>query len=80
MAKNTGSGHRSGIVKNRKQTYNPKTGQYVKRDTTTGKIVSCKDTPYKNVRKDDNAKAKHESSKSKESPKKTTKKTTSAKA
>ncbi len=60
MAKNTGTGGRTGVIKDRKQTYNPKTGQFVKRDTTTGRILSSKDTPFKNVRKDDNAKAKHD--------------------
>jgi hypothetical protein len=50
MGKNTGTGARIGIVKNRTQSYNPKTGLYVKRDDTTGKILSCKKTPYKAIR------------------------------
>ena len=50
MGKNTGDGHRQGQMKDRKQFYNPKTGQYVKMNTETGKIMSCKDTPYKGVR------------------------------
>lgn len=54
MARNTGNGTRVGIITNRTQTYNPKTKQYVKRDTTTGQIISCKDTPYKAVRREDN--------------------------
>ena len=49
MGKNTGSGFRDGAVKDRSQSYNPKTNQYVKRDSNTGRIMSCKDTPYKGV-------------------------------
>lgn len=56
MAKNTGNGHRQGVVSNRTQTYNAKTGQYVKRDAETGKFVGCKETPYKNIRKEEGAK------------------------
>lgn len=56
MGKNTGSEKRVGAIKNRVQTFNSKTGQYVKRDTTTGRFVSSKSTPYKGVRKDTNAK------------------------
>jgi hypothetical protein len=52
MAKNTGEGHRSGVVTNRTQTYNPKTEKFVKRDVTTGKFLSCKDKPFKNIRKE----------------------------
>ena len=44
MAKNTGKGYRSGTIANRCQTYNGKTGKYVKSDTKTGKILSCKNT------------------------------------
>jgi hypothetical protein len=50
MGKNTGDGHRNGQMKDRKQFYNPKTGQYYKINTETGKIMSAKDTPYKGVR------------------------------
>lgn len=57
MGKNNGSGSRSGAVKNRVQTFNPKTNQYVKKDTTTGKILSTKSgTPFKGVAKDTRAK------------------------
>lgn len=49
MGKNTGKGYRKGLVKNRDQVYNPKTGLYVKRDKKSGKILSCKKTPYKNI-------------------------------
>ena len=55
MGKNTGSGTRLGAVKNRSQTFNDKTGQYIKRGAD-GKFMSSKDTPYKGVRKEDAAK------------------------
>lgn len=58
MAKNTGKKTRTGAVKNRSQTYNPKTKKFVKRDTKTGRIISCSDKPYKGVRKDSKAKSK----------------------
>ena len=56
MAKNTGTGGRTGIIANRTQTYNPKTGLYVKKDET-GKFIKTKETPFKNVRRDATAKA-----------------------
>jgi hypothetical protein len=49
MAINTNNGCRIGIIKDRKQVYNPKTKQYVKLNTKTGKIMSCSDTPYKSI-------------------------------
>ena len=52
MAKNTGNGHRKGIVSERTQVYNEKTKKYIKRDTATGRFLSSKDTPYKNIRKE----------------------------
>ena len=56
MAKNppTGDGHRHGMVKERSQTSNPKTEQYVKRDTHTGRFMDVKQdgTPFKGVRKE----------------------------
>lgn len=56
MAKNgkTGDGHRNGQVKDRSQTYNPKTGNWVKRDTDTGKFMDGKsdDKPFKGIRKE----------------------------
>ncbi|WP_395065029.1 hypothetical protein [Flavobacterium sp.] len=56
MAKNgtPGDGHRNGAVKGRSQTYNPKTEQYVKRDTNTGRFMDVKQdgTPFKGVRKE----------------------------
>ena len=57
MGRNTGNGKRIGNVKERTQTYNPKTNQFVKRDTATGRIIGTKSTPFKSVRKDARAKA-----------------------
>jgi len=55
MAKNTGNGHRNGAVKDRSQTYNPKTEQWVKRDDS-GKFIDVKKdgTPFKGVTKEKN--------------------------
>ena len=50
MAGNTNQGHRKGAVKDRSQTYNPKTEQFIKRDTTTGKFISASDNKYKGVK------------------------------
>lgn len=50
MGKNTGEGFRQGQQKDRKQVFNNKTGQYIKIDTSTGKFMSSKDTPYKGIR------------------------------
>ena len=52
MARNTSKG-RAGAVKKRTQSINPKTGLYVKRDTSTGKFVGAKKDgkPYKGVTK-----------------------------
>ena len=57
MAKNspTGDNRRIGAVKNRSQTYNPKTDSWVKRDTSTGRFMDNKtssNTPFKGVRKE----------------------------
>jgi len=56
MAKNgkPGDGHRIGAVKERSQTFNPVTEQYVKRDTNTGRFMDVKQdgTPFKGVRKE----------------------------
>ncbi len=55
MAKNppSGDGHRIGAVKNRTQTYNPTTEQWVKRDSDTGKFLDAKQDgkPFKGVTK-----------------------------
>ena len=55
MGKNTGEGYRQAPTKNRTQAYNPKTGQYMKRDEA-GHFMACKDTPFKNVRREESAK------------------------
>lgn len=49
-----GDGHRNGAVKGRTQTHNPKTDQWVKRDTETGKFMDVKKdgTPFKGVIKE----------------------------
>jgi hypothetical protein len=56
MAKNgkVGDGHRVGAVKDRSQTYNPKTEQWVKRDADTGRFMDVKQdgTPFKGVTKE----------------------------
>lgn len=53
MAKNTGDGRRKGAVKGRSQTKAPN-GNYVKRDTKTGKFTEQKTSggPFKGVRKE----------------------------
>lgn len=50
MGKNTGEGQRIGAVIDRIQYYNPKTKMFVKINTDTNKIISCKKKPYKGVR------------------------------
>ncbi|MCX5745744.1 MAG: hypothetical protein NT062_24985 [Proteobacteria bacterium] len=56
MAKNgrSGDGHRNGAVKDRSQTLNPKTDQWVKRDNNTGKFMDVKQDgkPFKGVTKE----------------------------
>lgn len=49
-----GDGHRKGAVRERSQTYNPKTERYVKRDTNTGRFMDQKSDgkPFKGVRKE----------------------------
>lgn len=49
-----GDGHRNGMVKNRSQTYNPKTEQWVKRDAETGQFMDVKKdgNPFKGVKKE----------------------------
>jgi hypothetical protein len=48
----TADGHRNGAVRDRSQTYNPVTQQWVKRDTETGKFMATKKDgdPSKGVR------------------------------
>lgn len=54
MAKNTGDGFRKGSVTDRTQVHNPKTGNWVKRDTNSGKFIDQKSdgTPFKGVAKE----------------------------
>ena len=56
MAKNApvGDGRRQGAIRKRSQTFNPKTKQWVKRNTNTGKFMDVKQdgTPFKGVRKE----------------------------
>ncbi len=56
MAKNppVGDNARKGAVRNRSQTFNPKTQQWVKRNAETGKFMDVKQdgTPFKGVRKE----------------------------
>jgi hypothetical protein len=49
-----GDNSRKGAVRKRTQAYNPKTSQWVKRDTDTGKFMNVKQdgTPFKGVRKE----------------------------
>jgi hypothetical protein len=56
MARNTNNGTRIGAVKNRSQIYNPSTGNYIKRDTETGKFIDVKTDgkPFKGIRKEEN--------------------------
>ncbi len=49
MAKNTGEGFRVGSVRDRSQTFNPQTQQYVKRNDSTGRFMAAKEGPYKGV-------------------------------
>lgn len=54
MGKNTGKGYRQGAVKDRSQTYNPKTDKWVKRDES-GRFIDQKQDgkPFKGVTKED---------------------------
>ncbi|MFT4060696.1 MAG: hypothetical protein QM652_14275 [Legionella sp.] len=56
MAKNgkSGDGHRNGAVKDRTQTYNPKTETWIKRDSNTGKFMDGKSDgkPFKGITKE----------------------------
>jgi hypothetical protein len=54
MATNTGKNHREGEVCERSQVRNPRTGDYVKRDTNSGEFIGVKrdGTPFKGVRRE----------------------------
>ena len=49
-----GAGKSNGAHRERSQTYNPKTDNWVKRDTNTGRFMDVKQdgTPFKGVRKE----------------------------
>jgi hypothetical protein len=49
-----GDGHRNGPVRERSQVLNPKTDQWVKRDTDTGRFIDVNQNgkPHKGVRKE----------------------------
>jgi hypothetical protein len=49
-----GDGHRKGAVRERSQVFNPKTEQWVKRDTNTSLFVDVNQSgkPHKGVRKE----------------------------
>ena len=49
-----GDGHRHGAVRERSQTHNPKTNQWVKRDSNTGLFMDVKQdgAPFKGVTKE----------------------------
>jgi hypothetical protein len=50
-----GDGHRNGAVRERSQTFNTKTGNWIKRDSDSGKFIDVKQDgkPFKGVRKED---------------------------
>lgn len=54
MAKNTGHNHRNGAVRGRSQSQNPTTGNWTKRDATTGRFKDVKvdGKPFKGVRRE----------------------------
>lgn len=49
-----GDDHRKGAVRDRSQTYNPKTEQWVKRDTDSGRFLDVKQdgNKFKGVRRE----------------------------
>jgi len=49
-----GDNHRQGAVRERSQTHNPKTDQWVKRDANTGRFMDVKQdgAPFKGVTKE----------------------------
>lgn len=49
-----GDGHRNGAVRDRSQTFNPVTEQWVKRDKETGQFMDVKKDgdPFKGVRRE----------------------------
>lgn len=55
MAANTGQSSRNGAVKVRSQVFNPSIGNFVKRDSSTGRFLDVKSDgkPFKGVRKEE---------------------------
>ena len=49
MGRNTSNGYRIGAVKERSQVFNDRTGQFIKRDTTSGKFISASNNKFKGV-------------------------------
>jgi hypothetical protein len=56
MAKNgkPNDGHREGAVRERSQTFNPKTERWIKRDSQSGRFMDQKadENPFKGIRKE----------------------------
>jgi len=54
MAKNTGKNFRRGAVRDRSQTYNPRTETWTKRDSGSGRFIDQKKggDPFKGVRRE----------------------------
>lgn len=54
MARNTGDNYRQGSVKDRTQVQNPRNGNFVKRDASTGRFMDQKSggEPFKGVAKE----------------------------
>ena len=54
MATSSGNGTRRGTVAGLSQVYNPATGHYIKRDTSTGRFIDVKSDgkPFKGVRRE----------------------------
>lgn len=49
MAGNTNNSYRKGAVKDRSQTFNSTTNQFIKRDTTTGRFIATSKTKFKGI-------------------------------
>jgi hypothetical protein len=52
MASNTGKRSRKGAVKHRTQTYNPRLGSWIKRESGSGRFIAMKkgSEPFKGVK------------------------------
>lgn len=51
LAKNTGKGYRHGAVRDRSQSQTPN-GNWIKRDSDTGRYIDGSKQPFKGVRKE----------------------------